>query len=56
MIDIRAEALDARGKSRITEQYVQRVRDANCGKKIGVYINYSGEAEIADFDELDLAL
>ena len=56
MVDIRAEALDASGRTRITENYVQDVRDANCGKKIGVYVNYSGEAEIADFDELDLSL
>lgn len=56
MVDIRVEALDASGRSRITENYVQEVRDANCGKKIGVYVDCSGEAEIADFDELDLAL
>ena len=56
MVDIRAEALDASGRTRITENYVQDVRDANCGKKIGVYVDYSGEAEIADFDELDLSL
>lgn len=56
MVDIRTEALDASGRTRITENYVQDVRDANCGKKIGVFVDYSGEAEIADFDELDLAL
>ena len=53
---IREEALDASGRTRITENYVQAVRAANCRKKIGVYVDCSGEAEIADFDELDLSL
>ena len=56
MVDIRTEALEASGRSRITENYVQEVRDANCGKKIGVYVNYGEDAEIADIDELDLSL
>lgn len=56
MVDIRNEALEASGRSRITENYVQEVRNANCGKKIGVYVDYDANAELADIDELELAL
>ena len=53
-IDIREEALHESGRTRITENYVQAVRNANCGKKIGVNIDYDKEAEIVDINELDL--
>ena len=54
-VDIRQEALEESGRSRITESYVEDVCNANNGKKIGVYTHGNTEADIADFSELDLA-
>lgn len=53
-IDIRDEAINVSGRSRITENYLEMLREENCGKKIGVYVHGYNEVEIADFDELDL--
>lgn len=54
VVDIREEALEASGRSKITEKYIQAVYDANQGKKIDVYIDEDDEVELADIDELDL--
>lgn len=53
-VDIRNEAVEASGRARITENYLEMLRTENCGKKIGVYTHGYGDVEIADFDELDL--
>lgn len=53
-VNIRDEAIEASGRSRITENYLEMLREENCGKKIGVYVHGYGEAEIADFNELNL--
>ena len=54
-VDIREEALEESGRSRITESYVEDVCNANIGKKIGVYVHGNTEADIADISELDLS-
>lgn len=54
LVDIRDEALEASGRARIYESYVQAVRDANCGKKIDVYVYEDDEVELADIDDLVL--
>ena len=54
-VDIREEALEESGRSRITESYLEDICNANNGKKIGVYVHGNTEAVIADFSELDLA-
>ena len=53
-VDIREEALDESGRSKLTESYLEDVCNANNGRKIGVYTHGNTEAEIADFSELDL--
>lgn len=54
-IDIRDEAINESGRSRLTEKYLEDVCNANNGKKIGVYTQGYGTDKIADINELDLA-
>ena len=54
-VDIREEALEASGRSRLTKSYLEDVCNANNGKKIGVYTHGNTDAVIADISELDLA-
>ena len=54
-VDIREEALEESGRCRLTETYLEDVRNANVGRKIGVWTRGNTEADIADINELDLA-
>jgi hypothetical protein len=54
-VDIRDEALEASGRTKLTASYLEAVCNANNGKKIGVYTHGNTEAEIANVNELDLA-
>lgn len=54
ILDIRDEALEASGRERITEKYIEAIKEENCGRKIGVITRGYDNVKIADFDELDL--
>lgn len=54
ILDIRDEALEASGRARVTERYVEALKAANCGRKIGVITRGYDNVKIADLDELEL--
>lgn len=52
-IDIRDEVLDRTGWDKLTKQRIERLRDANVGKKVLFERWGNGEWQFADLDELD---